>query len=87
MRKAWFDEINITVNSNHTLRVTVNGLDNESGGYFLQSVKINGKQWDKNWVEHDEIMVAAGTVEFELGKEITSWETGAPPPSPDCLVQ
>jgi putative alpha-1,2-mannosidase len=83
----WFEDINITVNSNYTLRVTANGLDNESGSYFVQSVKINGKQWDKNWVEHDELMVTGGTVEFDLGKEMKFWETGAPPPSPGRLVQ
>jgi adhesin HecA-like repeat protein len=83
----WFDDINITVNSNYTLRITASGLDNQGGSYFVQSVKINGKQWEKNWVEHDELMVTGGTVEFDLGKEMTSWETGAPPPSPGRLVQ
>ena len=83
----WFDDINITVNHNYTLRVTAHGLDNESGSYFVQSVKINGKQWDQNWVEHDELMVTGGTVEFELGKEMTSWEAGLPPPSPGRLAQ
>jgi putative alpha-1,2-mannosidase len=83
----WFDDINITVNSNYTLRVTANGLDNKSGSHFVQSVTINGKQWDKNWVEHEEIMATGGKVEFELGTEMTSWETGPQPPSPGRLVQ
>lgn len=82
----WFSEINITVNSNHTLRITANGLDNEGGSYYVQGVKINGHQWDKNWVEHDELMVTGGTVEFDLGREMASWETGSPPPSPGHLV-
>lgn len=83
----WFDDINITVNHNYTLRVTANGLDNESRSYYVQSVKINGNQWDQNWVEHEELMVTGGTVEFELGKEMASWETGPPPPSPGRLAQ
>lgn len=81
----WFDDINITVNGNYTLRITAKGLDN-SDSYFVQSLKINGKQWDKNWVEHDEIMVTGGSVEFELGSEMTAWETGLQPPSPGHLV-
>ena len=83
----WFDDINITVNSNYTLRITANRLNNEGGSYFVQSVTINSKQWDKNWVEHDEIMVTGGTVEFELGTEMTVWETGPLPPSPGRLAQ
>jgi putative alpha-1,2-mannosidase len=83
----WFDEINITVHSNYTLRVTASGLDSEGGRYYVHSVRINGKQWDKNWVEHEEIMVTGGKVEFELGKEMTMWETGPPPPSPGRLMQ
>ena len=83
----WFDDINITVNSNYTLRVTANGLDNEGGSYRVQSVTINGKQWDKNWVGHDEIMITGGIVEFELGTQMTAWETGPLPPSPGRLAQ
>jgi len=83
----WFDDINITVNSNYTLHVAASGLDNEGGSHYVQSVRINGKQWDKNWVEHEEIMVTGGTVEFELGDEMTGWETGLLPPSPGRLVQ
>lgn len=82
----WFTDINITVNSNYTLRVTAHGLDNEGGSHYVQGVKINGQQWDKNWVEHDELMVTGGTVEFDLGSEMTLWETGSPPPSPGHLV-
>lgn len=83
----WFDEVNITVNSNYTLCVTANGLDNQDGSYFVQSVRINGKEWDKNWVEHDEIMVTGGKVEFEMGNEMKVWETGPPPPSPGRLMK
>ena len=32
-------------------------------------------------------MVTGGTVEFELGDEMTGWETGLLPPSPGRLVQ
>lgn len=81
----WFDDINITVNGNSTLRVTATGLDN-GDSYYVQSLKINGKQWEKNWVEHDELMVTGGTVEFELGREMKMWETGDVPPSPGHLV-
>jgi putative alpha-1,2-mannosidase len=82
----WFTDINITVNSIHTLRIMADGLDNEGGSYFVQSVRINGKQWGQNWVEHDELMLTGGMVEFEMGSEMTAWESGQPPPSPGHLV-
>ena len=82
----WFPDINMTINGNATLRVTATGVDNEGGGYFVQSLKINGKRWERNWVEHEEIMVRGGTMEFELGTEARAWETGDVPPSPGHLV-
>jgi putative alpha-1,2-mannosidase len=82
----WFDDINMTVNGNHTLRITANGLNNQEESYYVQSVKVNGKQWDKNWVEHDELMLRGGTLEFELGTEPCAWESGEVPPSPGHLV-
>ncbi|KAM0722627.1 hypothetical protein Q7P37_002068 [Cladosporium fusiforme] len=81
----WFEDINITVNGNSTLRISATGLHN-ADSYYVQSLKINGKQWEKNWVEHDELMVTGGTVEFALGSEMRAWETGDVPPSPGHLV-
>lgn len=82
----WFSDISMTVNGNSTLRVTANGLDNNGGSVFVQSVKVNGKPWEKNWVEHDELMTRGGTLEFELGPEAKKWESGQVPPSPGHLV-
>ncbi|GFF50725.1 uncharacterized glycosidase Rv0584 [Aspergillus udagawae] len=75
----WFPDLNMTVNGNQTLRITATGLDE---GYYVQSVKINGKEWTKNWFEHEDLMVQGGTIEFELGAEMKNWETGSVPPSP-----
>jgi putative alpha-1,2-mannosidase len=75
----WFPDLNMTVNGNQTLRIKATELDQ---GYYVQSVKINGKEWTKNWFEHDDLMVQGGTIEFELGSEMKNWETGNVPPSP-----
>lgn len=77
----WFSDINITVNEDRLLRIRANKLDN-AGSYFIQSVKVNGKEWIKNWLDHSEVMVEGGEIEFELGRRAGVWETGAVPPSP-----
>lgn len=69
----------MTINGNKTLRISASGLDE---GYYVQSVKINGENWDKNWFEHEDIMVNGGRIEFELGKDAKNWESGDVPPSP-----
>ncbi|RAL10842.1 uncharacterized protein BO97DRAFT_444331 [Aspergillus homomorphus CBS 101889] len=75
----WFPDLNMTINGNQTLRIIANGLDE---GYFVQSVKLNGKPWTKNWFEHEDIMARGGTIEFELGPDMAAWDTGSGPPSP-----
>ncbi len=81
INSPWFEDINMTINGNSTLRITATNLDN-ANSYFVQSVKVNGRDWDKNWLEHSDIMVNGGTIEFELGSETKRWESGDVPPSP-----
>jgi putative alpha-1,2-mannosidase len=76
----WFSDINMTVNGNRTLRIMASGLSEES--YFVQGVKIDGVDWDRNWFEHVDIMIEGGTIEFVLGSEMEVWEKGDVPPSP-----
>jgi hypothetical protein len=49
-------------------------------------VKINGVDWDRNWLEHGDVMVNGGAIEFELGPDMKIWETGDVPPSPGHVV-
>ncbi|KAF2740983.1 glycosyl hydrolase [Polyplosphaeria fusca] len=84
LESPWFSDINITVNYNKTLRITASNLGPDS--FYVQSVKINGKDWKRNWFEHEDIMVRGGTIEFVLGSNQTIWETGDVPPSPGHLI-
>lgn len=80
----WFDDINITVNGNKTLRIKSNGNPQSLGQmeFFVKSVHINGQRWSKNWFDHDQVMTQGGLIEFEVsGKELI-WESGEVPPSP-----
>jgi len=84
LESPWFTDINITVNGNATVRITSDGKADGLGhsGFYVQSVKINGAKWDKNWFNHEDIMVHGGTIEFSVGDEPVVWETGELPPSP-----
>ncbi|XPS68751.1 hypothetical protein M3J09_001035 [Ascochyta lentis] len=80
LSSPWFNDINMTINGNRTLRITAGGLGEDS--YFVQSVRVNGAEWERNWIEHEDVMVHGGRLEFSLGKEPRVWESGRVPPSP-----
>jgi adhesin HecA-like repeat protein len=88
----WFDDVNVTVNGDQTLRIRATGLDNSGGtengttGYYVKGVKINGQRWEKNWFEHGDVMVNGGVIDFDLGNGKVIWETGVVPPSPGHIV-
>lgn len=97
----WFPDLNMTVNGNQTLRITVStaGTQNATAApapapsasfgqenFYVQSLKINGEDWNQNWFEHEDVMVNGGSIEFELGPNFKVWETGDVPPSPGHVV-
>ncbi|CAN8095877.1 unnamed protein product [Discula destructiva] len=82
----WFTDINMTINGDKNLRIRSYGARDPAAlghsDYFVQSVKINGQTWTKNWFSHEDVMVNGGTIEFWVGENTTQWETGEVPPSP-----
>ncbi|KAK5096204.1 hypothetical protein LTS08_007810 [Lithohypha guttulata] len=81
LESPWFNDINMTINNNATLRITAHNLDN-ANSYYVQSVQFNGQPWTQNWFKHSDIMINGGTIEFFMGSNQTQWETGPVPPSP-----
>ncbi|KAK6438222.1 hypothetical protein LTR95_005583 [Oleoguttula sp. CCFEE 5521] len=77
----WFERMNIDLGGNKTLLITRCGGDQEEAIY-VQSLKVNGCEWDKAWVEWEDMFANGGTLEFVLGREQTRWATGELPPSP-----
>ena len=48
---------------------------------YIQSAKLNGKEWNKPWFSHDDIK-DGGKLTLVMGnKANTTWGTSAPPPS------
>ncbi|KAM9880892.1 glycosyl hydrolase [Verticillium dahliae] len=80
-----FTSYSMKVGVNGTLRVTAKGIDD---GPYIQSLKVNGKEWDKSWVSHEDLLGGdqrGGLLEFVLGKRPVSWDSGTVPPSPGAL--
>ncbi|KAF2635583.1 hypothetical protein P280DRAFT_191281 [Massarina eburnea CBS 473.64] len=88
LESPWFDDINVTVNHDKTLRIRALGLDDGDArqGFYVQNVSINGQTWNRNWFEHEDVMVDGGEIIFGLGSEKRVWETGHVPPSPGHSV-
>ena len=73
-----FPSVNVSVNYNYTLQIRADNLDQ---GPYVQAVTVNGQSWDKNWIEHQDLMITGGELVFTMGSEAKQWETGPPPPS------
>ena len=56
---------------------TVKAVNLSDANFYVQSVKLNGEAYDKNFITHDVIM-AGGTLEFTMGSEPNKkWGTKA----------
>ncbi|KAJ6037187.1 glycosyl hydrolase family 92-domain-containing protein [Penicillium herquei] len=83
IHSPWFESMTIDLGSNKTLQITSTGGDgNGDSDIYVQSLKVNGQEWKKNWLTWDDIFAEGGTLEFELGATAVNWTTGALPPSP-----
>jgi len=72
-----------TVHLENGRELVVNAPGNSARNVYVQSLKVNGKQWDKAYLPHAEI-AGGGVLDFELGPAPSRWATGADaaPPSP-----
>ena len=54
LESPWFTDINITLSDNATLRIMSNGDTQSLGhrGFYVESIRINGEEWNKNVSEH-----------------------------------
>ncbi|KAL3487353.1 glycosyl hydrolase family 92-domain-containing protein [Aspergillus germanicus] len=83
IHSPWFESLSIALGGGKTLQVTSTGGDgNGDSNIYVQRLRVNGRDWTKNWLEWNDIFASGGTLEFELGGEPSSWFTGALPPSP-----
>ncbi|KAF2202198.1 alpha-1,2-mannosidase family protein [Delitschia confertaspora ATCC 74209] len=81
----WFASMIINLSNGKTLKITSTG-GNRDTAFYIQSLKVNGQQWDKAWVTYQDIFEKGGTMEFVLGSQPKDWATGELPPSPATEV-
>jgi putative alpha-1,2-mannosidase len=77
----WFEDMTIDLGIGKSLKITTTGGDRNSAPY-VQSLKVNGKPWDKAWLTWDDIFANGGMVEYVLGADAVEWNVGELPPSP-----
>ncbi|KAF7176694.1 hypothetical protein CNMCM7691_003707 [Aspergillus felis] len=83
IHSPWFESLVIDLGGGKQLRVTAIGGDgNGDSKIYVQSLKVNGKQWRKNWLTWGDVFENGGTLEFELGESPSDWFKGELPPSP-----
>lgn len=75
----WLDQLEIDLGDGKLLKVTGGKKDS---GYYVQSLKVNGEEWDRAWLTWDDVFAHGGTMEFVLGDEQVRWANGTLPPSP-----
>lgn len=83
IHSPWYESLTLNLGGGNNLVITSTGGDgNGDSNYYVQSLKVNGNKWTKNWLTYDDVFAKGGTMEFVLGPNATQWATGPLPPSP-----
>jgi putative alpha-1,2-mannosidase len=82
IHSPWFESMTIDLSNGRVLHITSTGGDgNGDTNYYVQSLKVNKKDWTKSWLTYNDVFANGGTIEFVLGPNPVRWATGDVPPS------
>jgi putative alpha-1,2-mannosidase len=71
-----FSSVSIQLPGNKTFRITAKNVSDEN--FYIQKVTLNGKNLNRSWIKHEEI-INGGRLEFILGKTPNlSWGISKP---------
>jgi len=62
--------VEVQMDNGHTLHVVAH--NNHPDNVYVQSLKVNGKDWHQPWLRHSEI-AQGGTLEFVMGANPSTW--------------
>ncbi|KIW01529.1 uncharacterized protein PV09_07007 [Verruconis gallopava] len=82
----WFRNLTIKTPSGQDLKITSTVEGGKDSDYYVQSLRVNGAAWNKNWVTWDDVFANGGTMDFVLGSLPVQWDTGELPPSPASVI-
>lgn len=75
----FFDEVTMTLGNGKTFRVVAK--NNSKENKYIQSARLNGKEWTKPWFGHDDIK-DGGTLELVMGEKANRAWGAAPDDAP-----
>jgi predicted alpha-1,2-mannosidase len=67
-----FDEVKLHLPNGNTC--VLRAKNNSAENMYIQSIKIDGKRWNKSWLPHS-ALVEGSTIEFEMGPKPSKWGT------------
>jgi predicted alpha-1,2-mannosidase len=67
-----FDQVTLNLPGGNKCVITAQ--HNSAENKYIQSMKINGKPWNKTFLPHDAI-AGSGTIEFVMGPQPSAWGT------------
>lgn len=80
-----FPLLRIPLENGKTFTIKANGASPEN--IYIQSARLNGKEYDRNYLSHDDIL-AGSTLELEMGAEPNkAWGAQASACPPDLFAQ
>ncbi len=75
----FFEKVTLDVGNGKTFTIKANGVSPDN--FYIQSATLNGKSFDRTWVDYSEI-VRGGVLEFNMGDKASHWaEDSVPAPS------
>lgn len=63
----------------------ITSIGGSETAFYVQTLRVNGKIWNKSWLCWYDIFAEGGTLESVLGESPTRWTTGEVPPSPASM--
>lgn len=79
----WFSDLSISIGGGKFLNITTEGGSEDA--FYVQSLKVNGEEWNKGWLSWYDVFAKGGNLDFVLGERPKRWTTGETPPSPASL--
>lgn len=75
----FFEKVTLDVGGGKTFVIKANNVSPDN--YYIQSAKLNGKNFNRTWIDYSEI-IRGGVLEFQMGSSPSTWaENGVLAPS------